>query len=76
MTRKTYFGPLLDVSFDGEVCIHAGERVRGTPEGFNTSRRPWIDAEAADTPAKADLLREVIGRCPSGALHVEEHVAK
>lgn len=68
MTRKTYFGPLLDVSFNGEVCIHAGECVRGMPEVFNTSLRPWIDAEAADTPEKADFLREVIGRCPLGGV--------
>ena len=73
MTRKTYFGPLLDVSFDREVCAHAGECVRGMPDVFNTSRRPWINAQAANTPERANLLREVIARCPSGALRVEEH---
>ena len=75
ITRKAYCGPILDVSFDGDVCRHAAECVRGMPEVFNTSHRPWVDAEAANTPAKADLLREVIGRCPSGALRVEEHLA-
>ncbi len=73
MTAKTYVGPLVDVSFDGEVCRHAAECVRGMPSVFDTSARPWIDPGAADTEETADLLRAVIGRCPSGALQVEEH---
>lgn len=73
MVRKLYTGPLVDVSFDGELCQHAAECVRGMPEVFNTSARPWINPTAADTPQLADHLREVIGRCPSGALAVEEH---
>jgi uncharacterized Fe-S cluster protein YjdI len=73
MTRKLYTGPLLDVSFDGEVCQHSGNCVRGMPAVFDTEARPWIDPVAADDEASARLLREVIGRCPSGALRVEEH---
>ncbi|GAA2183820.1 hypothetical protein GCM10009785_29050 [Brooklawnia cerclae] len=75
MARKVYYGPLVDVSFDGDVCRHAAECVRGMPEVFNTSKRPWIDPVNADTAERADYLREVIGRCPSGALVVEEHPA-
>lgn len=73
MTRKTYHGPLVDVSFDGEVCQHAAECVRGMPEVFNTSARPWINPEVARTADLADKLREVVGRCPSGALAMVEH---
>jgi uncharacterized Fe-S cluster protein YjdI len=73
MARKLYTGPVLNVSFDGAVCQHAAECVRGMPSVFNTSRRPWIDPEIADTEARANQLREVIGRCPTGALRVEEH---
>lgn len=76
MTRKTYTGPLLDVSFDGEICQHAAECVRGMPTVFDTSRRPWIDPGLAATAAEADLLREVIGRCPSGALEFHDHGAR
>ena len=72
MTRKDYTGPLLDVSFDGEICQHAAERVRGMPTVFDTSRRPWIDPGRAATPGEAELLREV-GRCPSGALEFHDH---
>lgn len=73
MTRKNYTGPLVDVSFDGELCQHAAECVRGMPEVFNTARRPWIDPGRADAPEAAHHLRVVIGRCPSGALEVVEH---
>lgn len=73
MVRKLYTGPLVNVSFDGEICQHAAECVRGMPEVFDTSKRPWIDPEMADTSELADKLREVIRRCPSGALNVEEH---
>jgi len=32
MTRRFYTGPVIDVSFDGEICQHAAECVRGVPE--------------------------------------------
>ncbi len=73
MARKTFTGPLVDVSFDGAVCQHSAECVRGMPSVFDTSQRPWINPETATTPEQADLLREVVGRCPSGVLHIEEH---
>jgi uncharacterized Fe-S cluster protein YjdI len=68
-----YHGPITDVSFDGEVCQHAGECVRGMPEVFDVHKRPWANPEAADTPELADKLRAVVGRCPSGALEIVEH---
>ncbi|MFZ0531261.1 MAG: (4Fe-4S)-binding protein [Propionicimonas sp.] len=73
MTRKTYHGPIIDVSFDGEVCRHAAECVRGMPEVFDTGKRPWLNPTHADTPDLADHLRRVVGRCPSGALEIVEH---
>lgn len=71
MTRKTYSGTLIEVSFDGELCQHAAECVRGMPSVFNTSARPWIDPGKAADLAARDLLIEVIGRCPSGALRYQ-----
>jgi len=73
MTRRTYRGPLVDVSFDAEACRHAAECVRGMPTVFDTSARPWINPEVAGTDDLADRLREVVGRCPSGALVMVEH---
>jgi len=73
MTRKLYTGPIVNVSFDGAICRHAAACVRGMPSVFNTSNRPWINPEVANRDELANQLREVIGRCPSGALRVEEH---
>jgi uncharacterized Fe-S cluster protein YjdI len=72
MARKTYSGPLVDVSFDGALCQHSAECIRGMPSVFDTSARPWIDPGNATTPEDADLLRAVVGRCPSGALEIVE----
>lgn len=73
MTRKLYTGPIVNVSFDGDICEHAAECVRGMPSVFDTAKRPWINPEAASSDELADTLRDVIRRCPSGALRIEEH---
>ena len=73
MVRKLYPGPIVDVSFDLEICQHAAECVRGMPEIYNTKRRPWINMRRVDTAEKADEFREVTLRCPSGALQLHEH---
>lgn len=62
---RHYADEQIDVSYDTQRCIHAAECVRGLPAVFDTARRPWILPAAAD----ADAIAEVIGRCPSGALH-------
>ena len=43
------------------------------PSVFDTSARPWINPETATTAESAEELRVVVGRCPSGALLIEEH---
>jgi uncharacterized Fe-S cluster protein YjdI len=73
MARKSYYGPILDVSFDGDLCRHAAECVRGMPDVFDTKKRPWIDPANAETDERAEQLRTVVGRCPSGALEISEH---
>ena len=73
MTRRIYTGPVVDVSFDLEVCRHAAECVRGMPTVFDPAKRPWIDPAQAATEAAAETLRDVIARCPTGALRVVEH---
>jgi len=71
MARKIYRGKALDVAFDSDTCIHAAECVRGLPAVFDPERRPWI---LPDAGAAAEL-RDVVARCPSGALEVVEHEA-
>ena len=71
MTRKTYRGTDVDVTFDLDVCIHAAECVRRLPKVFDTQRKPWILPDEAP----ADAVREVVGCCPSGALEIVDKAA-
>jgi uncharacterized Fe-S cluster protein YjdI/CDGSH-type Zn-finger protein len=64
MTRRTYRGTDIEVSFDGDLCIHATECVRGLRAVFDRHRRPWVLADNAT----AEEVSAVIERCPSGAL--------
>ena len=57
----------IDVTYDVKRCIHAAECVRGLPAVFNTRKRPWVQP----VNANADMVAEVVLRCPSGALHYE-----
>jgi uncharacterized Fe-S cluster protein YjdI len=64
MTRRTYRGTDIEVSFDGALCLHATECVRGPPGVFDRERRPWVLADNA----AVDEVSRVIARCPTGAL--------
>jgi uncharacterized Fe-S cluster protein YjdI/CDGSH-type Zn-finger protein len=64
MTRRTYRGSNLEVSFDSDLCIHATECVRGLPAVFDRDRRPWILPDNVH----ADEVSAVVERCPTGAL--------
>ena len=72
MTRKMYIGPIVNVSYDGAICGHSGVCVRGMPSVFDTAKRPWIDPGNASTEDLSAWLREVVARCPSGALQIHE----
>lgn len=54
------------VTWDDEVCIHAGNCVRTLPSAFDVNRDPWINPGDA---SRADLA-ETIRACPSGALEL------
>lgn len=64
MTKRSYEGPGIRVTYEAARCIHAAECVRGLPGVFDPERRPWIAPEAAP----ADEVAAVIRRCPTGAL--------
>jgi uncharacterized Fe-S cluster protein YjdI len=49
----------------GAAAATTPECVRGLPQVFDPTRRPWIRADLADTQAVAEVAR----RCPTGALH-------
>lgn len=59
-----YKGNTITVTWDAARCVHAAECVRGLPKVFDTTRKPWVDADAGSATA----IMGVIERCPSGAL--------
>jgi uncharacterized Fe-S cluster protein YjdI len=62
---KAYTAEEITVYYDRGRCRHYAECVRGLPEVFDASRRPWIRADLTDP----DRIAEVVRRCPTGALH-------
>jgi uncharacterized Fe-S cluster protein YjdI/CDGSH-type Zn-finger protein len=64
---RYYAGQEIEISYDPRRCIHAAECLRGLPAVFDNDRRPWINPAGA----LPNAIAEVIGRCPSGALHYQ-----
>src|SRR5829696_2284733 len=62
---RAYAAPKVTVFYDRGRCRHYAECVRGLPQVFDPTRRPWIRADLADPNAIAEVVR----RCPTGALH-------
>jgi uncharacterized Fe-S cluster protein YjdI/CDGSH-type Zn-finger protein len=62
--RKVYRGSNIEVSFDLDICIHIGECLRGERSVFKLDRRPWVQPDAGEAGAVA----QVVELCPSGAL--------
>lgn len=59
-----YPGSEIDVQWDARLCIHVGECGTAAGELFVGGREPWC---IPDKSSKAEV-REIIERCPSGAL--------
>ena len=62
-----YKGEQATVAWDGRLCIHIGECGRAKGDLFVAGRQPWCQPDGSG----ADEIRDVIERCPSGALTVE-----
>lgn len=62
-----YKGRHIVVYFTVDRCTHVAECLRGAPDVFDTTRRPWIQPDAEP----AEKVAEVVMRCPTGALHFE-----
>ena len=62
--RKVYRGKDIEVSFDLDLCVHIAECLRGDVDVFRLERRPWVMPDSAD----AEVVAQVVERCPSGAL--------
>jgi CDGSH-type Zn-finger protein/uncharacterized Fe-S cluster protein YjdI len=67
MSEKEVFdypGKEIDVQWDGRLCIHIGECGNAQGDLFVGGRDPWC---IPDTSTKTEV-REIVERCPSGAL--------
>ena len=45
MSRRSYVGKDVTISFDSDVCQHSGNCVNGLAAVFDTEKRPWIDPD-------------------------------
>jgi CDGSH-type Zn-finger protein/uncharacterized Fe-S cluster protein YjdI len=64
---RVYRNDQIAVSWEPNLCIHAGNCFRTLPEVFQPQSRPWIVVDAAT----AEKIAEVVMTCPTGALHFE-----
>jgi uncharacterized Fe-S cluster protein YjdI len=61
----------MDVTWDAKICQHAGICVKTLPQVF----RVTPTGLAIDTNQASEAeIREVVGRCPSGALQIHEEI--
>lgn len=65
--KSEYNNDKIMVSYDDEVCIHAGNCVRSLPSVFDVKRKPWIDVDGAGI----DDIVATVQACPSGALQYQ-----
>ena len=65
--ERIYRNESIAVHWNPRRCIHSGNCVRGLPQVFQKSERPWIKVDAATATEIADVIQ----RCPTGALHFE-----
>lgn len=61
-----YSNDNIEVSWDAKRCIHAEECIHGLPEVFDITKKPWINLDEAK---EVEELKQVIHKCPTGALH-------
>jgi uncharacterized Fe-S cluster protein YjdI/CDGSH-type Zn-finger protein len=54
---RAYAAPEVTVFYDRGRCRHYAECVRGLPQVFDPTRRPWIRADLADPNAIAEVVR-------------------
>jgi len=62
-----YRGEKATVTWNGGLCIHVGECGHAKGELFVGGRDPWCQPDVASV----EYVRDVVLRCPTGALTVE-----
>jgi uncharacterized Fe-S cluster protein YjdI len=61
---KEYATDEIVVEWEPRLCFHSQNCIRGLPQVFDESQRPWVKVDAAS----ADAVEAAVARCPSGAL--------
>jgi uncharacterized Fe-S cluster protein YjdI len=64
MAAQEYRGTAFAISYDGDVCTHAGNCVKNKPGIFNGDNDPWINPDGGTLEEAKQAIRD----CPSGAL--------
>jgi uncharacterized Fe-S cluster protein YjdI len=59
----------MKVTYNADVCTHAGECVKGAPIVFKVVVGHFVIDTSSDIE---DFVRATVGNCPSGALVIEE----
>ncbi len=61
---KEYSNGEVTIVWKPHICSHSANCFRSLPKVFDPRRRPWVNAQAADTKA----IIKAIDNCPSKAL--------
>jgi uncharacterized Fe-S cluster protein YjdI len=59
----------LTIYWNSDLCSHCENCWRSLPSVFDPKRRPWVDANAADS----DEIARVVNECPSGAISLTQN---
>ena len=62
--KINYTNGEITVEWAPDFCKHSGRCVKGLPTVFDVNKKPWINAQGADTAA----IISQIEKCPTGAL--------
>ena len=64
-----FSGTEIDVQWDGRLCIHIGECGNAAGDLFVGGREPWCLPDSCTR----EEVRDIVERCPSGALSYRDH---
>jgi uncharacterized Fe-S cluster protein YjdI len=61
---KKYSNGEVTIIWQPSKCIHSTICFKGLPKVFDPTKRPWLNAQGANTE---EIIKQV-DKCPSGAL--------
>ena len=66
--KHRYEGKKIDVEWDGRLCIHVAECGHAEGDLFVRGRDPWCVPDGSSR----EEVREIVERCPTGALTYQD----